>query len=50
MVVHILERDSLEVMYVTGRRAAAKPGLFYGTHSIVSDSKKNVYTTRNLRR
>jgi hypothetical protein len=25
--------------------ADVKPGLFYGTHSIVSDSQGNVYTT-----
>ncbi|GAB5501337.1 MAG: hypothetical protein PsegKO_36480 [Pseudohongiellaceae bacterium] len=44
MVVHILERDSLEVMYVLGE-GGRQPGLFYGTHSIVSDSKGNFYTT-----
>lgn len=44
MVVHIVERDSLEVMYVLGN-GGRQPGLFYGTHSIVSDSAGNFYTT-----
>ena len=44
MVVHILDRDSLEVMYVLGN-GGRQPGLFYGTHSIVSDSAGNFYTT-----
>lgn len=44
MVVHIVERDSLEVMYVLGE-GGRQPGMFYGTHSIVSDSAGNFYTT-----
>jgi len=44
MVVHIVDRDSLEVMYVLGE-GGRQPGLFYGTHSIVSDSLGNFYTT-----
>ncbi|MBQ14471.1 MAG: hypothetical protein QGG67_00820 [Gammaproteobacteria bacterium] len=42
--VHILERDSLEVLtdYGDGGR---QPGLFFGTHSIVTDSEGNIYTT-----
>ncbi len=44
MVVHIVERDSLDVMYVLGN-GGRQPGLFYGTHSIVSDSDGNFYTT-----
>ena len=44
MVVHILERDSLNVMYVLGE-GGRQPGLFYGTHSIVTDSIGNFYTT-----
>lgn len=42
--VHILERDSLEKLAEFGD-GGRQPGLFYGTHSIVSDSKGNVYTT-----
>jgi len=44
MVVHILERESLDVMYVLGE-GGRQPGMFYGTHSIVSDSQGNFYTT-----
>jgi DNA-binding beta-propeller fold protein YncE len=44
MKVHVVHRDSLEVMYVIGE-GGRQPGLFYGTHSIVSDSQGNFYTT-----
>jgi DNA-binding beta-propeller fold protein YncE len=44
MKVHILERESLEVLAVLGE-GGRQPGLFYGTHSIVSDSQGNFYTT-----
>jgi len=44
MVVHIVDRDSLEVMYVLGE-GGRQPGMFYGTHSIVTDSQGNFYTT-----
>ena len=42
--VHILNRDSLEKLAEFGD-GGRQPGLFYGTHSIVSDSKGNIYTT-----
>ena len=42
--VHILDRDSLEKLAEFGD-GGRQPGLFYGTHSIVSDSKGNIYTT-----
>ena len=42
--VHILERDSLEVLAEFGD-GGRQPGLFFGTHSIVTDSEGNVYTT-----
>ena len=42
--VHVVLRDSLEVMYTIGG-GGRQPGLFYGTHSIVSDSEGNFYTT-----
>jgi len=44
MKVHVVERDSLEVLYVIGE-GGRQPGLFYGTHSIVTDSEGNFYTT-----
>jgi hypothetical protein len=44
MKVHVVHRDSLEVMYVIGE-GGRQPGLFYGTHSIVTDSQGNFYTT-----
>ena len=42
--VHILERESLEVLAEFGD-GGRQPGLFFGTHSIVTDSEGNVYTT-----
>ena len=42
--VHILDRDSLEKLAEFGD-GGRQPGLFYGTHSIASDSKGNIYTT-----
>lgn len=44
MVVHVVDRDSLEVMYVLGE-GGRQPGMFYGTHSIVADSQGNFFTT-----
>jgi DNA-binding beta-propeller fold protein YncE len=44
MKVHVVRRDSLEVMYTIGN-GGRQPGLFFGTHSIVSDSRGNFYTT-----
>ena len=44
MKVHVVHRDTLEVMYVIGE-GGRQPGLFYGTHSIVTDSRGNFYTT-----
>lgn len=42
--VHILERDSLEVLAEFGD-GGRQPGLFFGTHSIITDSAGNIYTT-----
>jgi len=42
--VHILDRESLEVLAEFGD-GGRQPGLFFGTHSIVSDSQGNIYTT-----
>lgn len=42
--VHILDRQSLEVLAEFGD-GGRQPGLFFGTHSIVTDSDGNIYTT-----
>ena len=42
--VHILDRESLEVLAEFGD-GGRQPGLFFGTHSIVTDSLGNLYTT-----
>ena len=44
MLVHVLDRESLEVLYTFGD-GGRQPGLFFGTHSIVTDSTGDVYTT-----
>jgi len=44
MKVHVVDRQSLEVLYVIGE-GGRQPGLFYGTHSIAADSQGNFYTT-----
>ena len=42
--VYIVDRQSLEVLtsFGTGGR---QPGMFFGVHSIATDSKGNIYTT-----
>lgn len=42
--VHIVDRQSLEVLAEFGD-GGRQPGLFFGTHSIVTDSQGNLYTT-----
>lgn len=42
--VHILDRESLEVLAEFGD-GGRQPGLFFGTHSIVTDSHGDLYTT-----
>ncbi|MEZ5517539.1 MAG: hypothetical protein R3F41_08775 [Gammaproteobacteria bacterium] len=44
MKVHILDRDTLEVLYSFGE-GGRQPGLFFSPHSIVTDSEGNIYTT-----
>jgi len=44
MKVWILERESLEILTTFGD-GGRQPGLFYAPHSIVTDSKGNIYTT-----
>ena len=42
--VHILDRDTLEVLAEFGD-GGRQPGLCFGTHSIITDSMGNIYTT-----
>jgi DNA-binding beta-propeller fold protein YncE len=44
MKVYVMDRQSLEVLYSFGD-GGRQPGLFYAVHSIVTDSKGNIYTT-----
>jgi hypothetical protein len=44
MKVHILARDSLEVLYTFGE-GGRQPGMFFSPHSIATDSDGNIYTT-----
>jgi DNA-binding beta-propeller fold protein YncE len=46
--VHILERDSLQVLTTFGE-GGRQPGEFYGVHSIAVDSKGNIYTGETYR-
>ena len=46
--VHILERQTLELLTSFGD-GGRQPGLFYGVHSIATDSKGNIYTTETYR-
>ncbi len=44
MKVHIIDRETLEVMYTFGD-GGRQPGLFFSPHSIATDSEGNIYTT-----
>jgi DNA-binding beta-propeller fold protein YncE len=44
MKVYVMDRASLEVLYSFGD-GGRQPGLWYAPHSIVTDSKGNIYTT-----
>ena len=46
--VHILDRETLEILTSFGD-GGRQPGLFYGVHSIATDSKGNIYTTETYR-
>ena len=46
--VHILDRDSLQVLTTFGE-GGRQPGMFYGVHSIATDSKGNIYTGETYR-
>ena len=45
---HIIDRDSLQVLTTFGE-GGRQPGMFYGVHSIATDSKGNIYTTETYR-
>jgi DNA-binding beta-propeller fold protein YncE len=46
--VHILDRQTLETLTTFGE-GGRQPGMFYGVHSIATDSKGNIYTTETYR-
>lgn len=46
--VHILDRESLKVLTTFGE-GGRQPGMFYGVHSIATDSKGNIYTAETYR-
>ena len=46
--VHIIDRQSLEMLTTFGE-GGRQPGMFYGVHSIATDSKGNIYTTETYR-
>ena len=44
MKVYVLLRETMEVLTTFGA-GGRQPGQFFGTHSIATDSKGNIYTT-----
>ena len=46
--VHVIKRDTLELLTSFGA-GGRQPGMFYGVHSIATDSKGNIYTTETYR-
>jgi hypothetical protein len=47
-IIHVYDRQSLKELYSFGG-GGRMPGLFYAVHSIVTDSKGNIYTTETYR-
>jgi hypothetical protein len=47
-IIHVFDRQSLKELYSFGG-GGRMPGLFYAVHSIVTDSKGNIYTTETYR-
>jgi hypothetical protein len=47
-IAHILDRQSLELLTTFGE-GGRQPSMFYGVHSIATDSKGNIYTTETYR-
>jgi hypothetical protein len=46
--IHVMDRASMEELYSFGD-GGRQPGEFYGLHSIVTDSKGNIFTTETYR-
>ena len=49
MKIHVLLRDTLEVLTTFGDGGGRQPGQFYAVHSIATDSKGNIFTTETYR-
>jgi WD40 repeat protein len=47
-LIHVYDRQSLKELYTFGG-GGRMPGLFYAVHSIVTDSKGDIYTTETYR-
>jgi hypothetical protein len=47
-IIHVYDRQTLKELYSFGG-GGRMPGLFYAVHSIVTDSKGNIYTTETYR-
>jgi hypothetical protein len=48
MKVHVIDRVAMKELYWFGG-GGRQPGLFYAPHSIVTDSKGNIFTTETYR-
>ena len=46
--IHVMDRASMEELYSFGD-GGRQPGQFYGLHSIITDSKGNIFTTETYR-
>jgi hypothetical protein len=47
-LIHVYDRQSMKELYTFGG-GGRMPGLFYAVHSIVTDSKGNIFTTETYR-
>lgn len=48
MKIHVFDRLSMKELYWFGG-GGRQPGLFYAVHSVVTDSKGNIFTTETYR-
>ena len=48
MKIHVFDRQSMKELYWFGG-GGRQPGLFYAVHSVVTDSKGNIFTTETYR-
>jgi DNA-binding beta-propeller fold protein YncE len=46
--IHVFDRASMEELYSFGG-GGRQPGQFYAVHSIITDSKGNIFTTETYR-